>query len=329
MLNRRTLCAGMLAIVALTSACVRSVKVPRQLAVDPPVSTAQLLGRLKPFTDVSRIQAVATLRFRDLRDAGIGRNKEYPGADGTLVLSRPANIRLLIKAPFVGKRVADMVSDGTKFTVKVLYPEDKRKFLIGTNAGRYRRVESGMQTADPALQRAGALANIRPQHLTAAFLMAPLDLENAAGVYVLDEERRLEPGLRKDEQVIRTFYVLTLLERTGNGAEARVVRRLWFDRCKTGTPLARQDLYEDGRVATTIRYEGTIRSEDGRPWVDRVAIERVDDLYAVDVLFAEGALTLDGEVPDEAFTLGNDENLEVIDLDRRADLLEPAAATRP
>ncbi|MBK6314328.1 MAG: hypothetical protein IPF53_08440 [Blastocatellia bacterium] len=77
MLNRRTLCAGMLAIVALTSACVRSVKVPRQLAVDPPATTAQLLGRLKLFTDVSRIQAVATLRFRDLRDAGIGRNKEY------------------------------------------------------------------------------------------------------------------------------------------------------------------------------------------------------------------------------------------------------------
>lgn len=329
MLNRRTLLAGTLAIVALTSACVRSVKVPRQLAVDPPLVTEQLLERLKPFTDVSRIQAVATLRFRDLRDAGIGRNKEYPGADGTLVLSRPANIRLLIKAPFVGKRVADMVSDGTKFTVKVLYPEDKRKFLIGSNDGRYRRVEAGTQTADPALQRAGALANIRPQHLTAAFLMAPFDLATIDGVYVLDEERRLEPGLKKDEQVIRTFYVLTLLARTGNGAEARVVRRLWFDRCKTGTPLARQDLYEDGRPSTTIRYEGTLRSEDGRPWVDRVSIERVDDLYAVDVLFAEGALTLDGEVPDEAFTLGNDENLEVIDLDKRSDLIEPATPVRP
>ena len=229
----------------------------------------------------------------------------------------------------MGKRIADMVSDGTKFSVKVLYPEDKRKFLFGSNEGLYRRVETGMQASDPELQRAGALANIRPQHLTAAFLMAPFDLATDNGVYVLDEERRLEPGLKKDEQVIRTFYVLTLLERTGNGAEARVVRRLWFDRCKTGTPLARQDLYEDGRVATTVQYEGTIRSEDGRPWVDRVSIERVDDLYAVDVLFAEGALTLDGEVPDEAFTLDNDENLEIIDLDKRSDLLEPAAASHP
>lgn len=329
MLNRRALFIGILAIVAVSSACVRSVKVPRQLAVDPPLATSALLDRLKPFTDVNRIQAVATLRFRDLRDAGIGRNKEYPGADGTLVLSRPANIRLLIKAPFVGKRVADMVSDGTKFTVKVLYPDDKRKYLVGSNDGRYRRVESGMQTADQALQRAGALANIRPQHLTAAFLMDPFDLGPADGVYVLDEERRLEPGLKKDEQVIRTFYVLTLLERIGGGSEARVVRRLWFDRCKSGTPLARQDLYEEGRLATTIRYEGTLRSEDGRPWVDRVSIERVDDLYAVDVLFAEGALTLDGEVPDEAFTLGNDENLEVIDLDKRSDLLDPTAPARP
>lgn len=321
--------ACILAIAALSPACVRSVKVPRQLAVDSPQSADALLQRLKPFTDVHRIQAVATLRFRDLRDAGVGRNKEYPGADGTLVLSRPASIRLLIKAPFVGKRIADMVSDGTKFTVKVLYPEANRKFLIGSNTGKYRRVDSGTQTADPSLQRAGSLANIRPQHLTAAFLMEPFEIGSPERVYVLDEERRIEPGTKKDEQVIRTYYVLTLLERVGSGSEARVVRRLWFDRCRTGTPLARQDLYEDGRLATTVRYEGTLRSEDGRPWVDRVSIERVDDLYAVDVLFAEGAVTLDGDVPAEAFTLDNDEKLEVIDLDKRADLIAPAASGRP
>lgn len=158
--------------------------------------------------------------------------------------------------------------------------------------------------------------------------MRPLDLDSANGIYVLDEQRRLESAGRKGEQVIRTFYVLTLLERVGDTAEARVVRRLWFDRCTAGTPLAQQDLYEEGRLATTIRYSGSIRAEDGRPWPDAVEIERVDDLYAVDVLFAPEALTLDGEVPSEAFTLDNDENLEVIDLDTRADVLEPTSAPR-
>ena len=327
----RAAALGLLALVVCTVGCVRSVKVPILLPVEAPLAVDALVARVNRMAEVERIQASVSLQFRDLRDAGEGKNKEYPAADGILVLSRPELIRLRIKAPFVGKTISDMVSDGTKFRVKVLYPDDKRQYIIGSNAGRYKRVDAETQTDDPALQQAGSLANIRPQHLTGAFLMRPILLDVPDGVFFLDEARQTERaprGTKKADEVIRRFYVLTMLERVGGGPEARVLRRLWFDRSRTGTPLARQEIYEEGRLATSITYGNYVPIADGRTWPERVTIERVQDNYLVEVLFEPQAITINGEVPEEAFQLPNEENLPEVDLDRRPEVLAPGAGSR-
>lgn len=321
----------MLVFSALTAGCVRSVRVPIRLPVQPDLPIDALVTRVNEWSGIERVQATVTLQFRDLRQAGEGKNKEYPAADGILVLSRPEMIRLQIRAPFVGKRIADMVSDGQGFRVKVLYPEDKRKFIIGSNEGRYKRIEADTTTEDPALQQAGALANIRPQHLTDAFLLRPLMLDvSERGVYFLDQNQQIERARvgGKNREIVRTHYVLTMLERIGDGPEAYVVRRLWFDRTREGTPLAQQELYENGRLATIVRYHGFVRAESGRFWPERVSIERVDDDYSVEVIFEPKALTLNGELPEQVFTLENEENLEEIDLDKRTDIMQPGAASR-
>jgi hypothetical protein len=326
---RRAAALALLAATVCMAGCVRTVKVAKTLPVEAPLTLDQLIERVNALVAVERIQATVSLQFRDLRESAQGKNKEYPAADAILILSRPEMIRMRIKAPFVGKKIADMVSDGTKFEVAVYYPEDKRKFIVGSNAGRYKRVESGMQTDDPALQRAGALANMRPQHLTDAFLLRPLLLDAPNGVYFLDEARETERGSKKSEDIIRTYYVLTVLERVGAGPEARVVRRLWFERSRTGTPLARQELYEDGHLATSIRYDNYVAIEGGRQWPERVSIQRIDDSYSVDVIFEPKALTINGEVLADVFRLDNEENLPVVDLDKRPDLLKPTNATAP
>jgi hypothetical protein len=308
------------------------VSVPVELPTQAPLTTDALVARVNGLVGVERIQATVSLRFRDLRQAAEGKNKEYPAADGILILSRPESIRLRIKAPFVGKRLADMVSDGTKFRLALYYPENKRRFVYGSNAGRYKRIEANTQTDNPELQRAGALANIRPQHLTDAFLLKPLTLDIPNGVFFLDETRRIEsddrPGAKKTQQVVRHYYTLTMLERTGDGPEARVVRRLWFDRTRSGTPLVRQEVYENGELATDIRYEDYAPSSSGTIWPQRVTIERVQDGYSVDVIFEPNALTINGELPEEVFNLKNEDNLEEVDLDKRADVLQPGGAAR-
>src|SRR5690349_7628509 len=110
MLSRRVLLALLLAVVAGAAGCVKNVSVPVELPTEAPLTTDALVARVNGLVGVQRIQATVSLRFRDLRQAAQGKNKEYPAADGILILSRPENIRLRIKAPFVGKRLADMVS---------------------------------------------------------------------------------------------------------------------------------------------------------------------------------------------------------------------------
>lgn len=325
MSNRHGVLIALLFLTLVSVGCVRTVKVARTLPVEGPLDVTALVARVNSMASVERVQASISLQFRDLRDAEIGRNKEYPAASGTLVLSRPGHVRLRIKAPFIGKTIADMVSDGTTFRVKVYYPEDKQKFIVGSNEGRYKRVDASMQSKDAQLQSAGALANIRPQHLTEAFLVERFPLDNPNQLYVLDEvkqtERDTKSGSKAGADVIRSYYVLTLLEQTAGSHEAKVLRRVWFDRCTSGTPLARQELYEDGRLSTSIRYQAYGAVAGGRLWPERVSIERVQDLYSVDVIFEPKALTIDGDVPAEAFELDNEEHFPEIDLDKRADVI--------
>jgi hypothetical protein len=331
--RRRGILLAVLLAVVTTAGCVRNVKVPILLPVQPALSLDELVERVNGYGKELQVSAPVTLQFRDRQGATTGKNKEYPAADGRLVLSRPDNIRLQVKFPVVGTKVADMASDGRKFQVKVFYPENKRKFIVGSNAGRYKRVEADSESADPALQRAGALANMRPQHLTEAFLIKSVALDGAETVYFLDEDRQVErdtrPGAKKNTEVERRYYVLTLLERIEGGPEARVTRRLWFDRTQSGTPLARQEVYEAGRIATRVTYSGFFVTAAGLAWPERVRIDRIDDGYSVDVIFERSEVEINGEpVLEGAFTLANTEGFEAVDLDRMPEVLEQGKVVR-
>lgn len=329
MVSRRGILAILMtAMAAAAGGCVRNVRVTPVLPVVSAVSREDLVARLNAYGNERTISAPVSLQFRDVREAALGKNKQYPAADGRLVLERPNKIRLLVKVPVVGTKIADMVSDGEKFQLKLLYPENKRKFVVGSNAGNYKRVEADTQSADPTLQSAGTLANIRPQHLTEAFLIQPFAVVGETTVYFLDEvqqnERDTRPGAHKGDEVVRTYYVLTLLERIDGGQEARVLRRIWFDRTKNGTPLARQEVYENGRIATRVSYTDFFQAETGELFPGRVNIERLADGYSVDVIVSHGGLDINGDVPETAFTLRNDEGLEEVDLDKM-----PGVVARP
>jgi hypothetical protein len=331
MLSRRALFAVVLTLMLAAAGCVRNVPVPPLLPVGAPLTIDALVSRVNGQAQRRTVSAPVTLQFRDLRGATTGKNKQYPAADGRLILEEPELIRLQVKFPVVGTKIADMASNGQTFALAVLYPENKRKFIRGSNAGHYKRVENDTQSTNPELQRAGTLANIRPQHLTDAFLIKPIALNGAQTVYFLDEvlqtEHDTRPNAKAGAEVERTYYVLALLERIDSGPEARVVRRLWFDRTKGGTPLARQELYEAGRLATLVTYDDYTQLSSGDIWPMRVRIERVMDQYSVDVLFEQNNVEINGEVPDTAFQLENTEHLQEVDLDRMPDVAAPGRRT--
>lgn len=321
-----------LMLVALpgTIGCVRNIRVTPVLPVarGATLDVQALVGRVNGLVAEQRtLNAPVWLTFRDLREQEQGRNKQYPAADARLLLERPNNIRLQIKVPVVGRRVADMSSNGETFRVAVFYPENKKKFILGSNAGKYKRIEADSETRDPELQQAGALANIRPQHLTEAFLIQPIALEGSETIYFLDEVRQTErdtrPRAKRNAEVVRSYYVLTMLERIGGGAQARIVRRIWFDRTVEGTELARQDLYEEGHLATIVTYREYFKTASGLSWPKLVRIERVGDGYAAEALFRPDDFRINVDVPHEAFELQNTESLPAVDLDRLPNVREP------
>jgi hypothetical protein len=325
MIRRRMFLSVLLAVVAGAAGCVRNVAVPKLLPKQPALTIEKVVQRIDAYADIKTVSAAVTIRFRDLLGATMGKNKEYPAANGRLILSRPQSIFVRVSAPFISKTIADMASDGEKFRLKILYPDANRKFILGSNAGRYKRVEASTTTSNAELQQAGTLANMRPQHLTDAFLIQPVTF-NPETVYFLDEITRIErdgrPGTSKRDEVVRTYYVLTLLERVGDGPEARVQRRFWFDRTRGGTPLTRQEIYEGGALATSVDYMEFLTLAEGRTWPGRVRIERVVDNYSVEIVFERAEIKLNNPVKASVFIPENTENLPVVDLDTQPGVME-------
>ncbi|HZS44196.1 MAG TPA: hypothetical protein VFC63_03780 [Blastocatellia bacterium] len=299
--------------------CEHKLPVPKPLqirATDTPVST--LLSQINAGALENTIQARATMDFEDFSEATKGTKRTIPTANALIVLKRPQNIRLVVEAPILSIKVADMVSDGHQFKVAVLWPSSSKKFLIGSNNQQYTRIEGETKTNNADLQRAGALANIRPQHLTDAILMRPVE-PDANSMYFVEQATEVEPDPdithKKGSQVERPYYVVTLLERENDG-EARITRRVWFDRTAESAPLTRQQFFENGRVATDVTYSEFFRA-GAYSLPKKIFVRRPDDKYAVTITLKPESVQVNGDVPATAFVLNNDENLPEINLDAR------------
>jgi hypothetical protein len=123
--------------------------------------------------------------------------QEYHEVKAFLLVSRPANIRVIGQVPVIGKTAFDMASDGETFRVSI---PSKNKFLVGP-------VAAGRASDKP-------IENLRPEHMLEAFLWPEIRKEEE----VLFEEFNDDSG---------RYYVLTVLR---GGYRTEVLRKIWFDR---------------------------------------------------------------------------------------------------
>jgi hypothetical protein len=210
-----------------------------------------------------------------------------------------------------------MVSDGAHFKVAVLWPSSSKKFLIGSNNKPYMTIEPGTKTNNPDLQRAGALANIRPQHITDALLMRPVEADPNS-MYFVEQSSEVEPDpdpQKKGAQVERPYYVLTMLERENDG-EARITRRIWFDRTVQNAPMTRQQFFDNGAPVTDVTYSDFFTA-GGYSLPKKTFVKRPKDNYAVTITLKPESVQVNTDIPPTAFVLNNDEGLPEINLDER------------
>jgi len=304
----------------------KKITVPQLLTPLVKANKDRLIQEVNRLSTVKSIHGKVDIQFEDTSFASSGIADQYRLVDGTITLQRPAQIYLIIQFTFVD--IAQMASDGEHFRVAVLKGDDKyKRFVKGTNSADYGRLEidgegnaaqSDKQKTEK--QTVNALSNLRPQHLTDAFMIRPIET-NGSMVYAQSEFFNEEPDTRrqakKDARVMRGYYLLEEFS-TATPGDAKLVRRFWFDRVG-GIRLARVQSYDDkGQLITDVSYANE-KSVGGGPTASlpsRVEITRPQDQYKLSISYQDSAsVELDRPYPPRAFVLENKWGLPEVDLD--------------
>jgi len=318
-------------VLFLTSSCglfgtKKKIQVPQLLTPATEAGRDRLFQEVNRLSNVTSIHGKLDIQFEDTSFATFGIADQYRLVDGDITVQRPGRIYLIIQ--FLLVDIAQMTSDGEQFRVAVLKGDDRyKRFLKGTNSAVYKKLDDAM-TATPVAaknQKKGeketvsALSNLRPQHLTDAFMIRPIDANGL--IYAQSEFFQEEPDLRRGAQkgarVMRPYYVLDEFSQAGGG-QAKLVRRLWFDRV-SGIRLARIQSFDDaGAMVTDVSYynEKQIGAGPTASLPSRIEITRPQDKYKLNITYQDASsVELNRPFPPTAFVLQNKWGLPEVDLD--------------
>ena len=335
--SRAAILLLLISSILVTSGCGlfgtrKKVQVPPLLTPLADANKDQLISEVNRLTAIRSIHGKVDILFEDTSFAEVGVAEKYRQADGTLTLQRPGNVYLIIQVPFIATDIAQMTSDGQSFRVAVLQGEDKyRRFVKGTNNARYEKLDldgapgetSKKKKTMSGKETVNALSNLRPQHLTEAFMIRPIATGNESGfVYSQSEffleEPDLRPRSKKGSRVVRGYYLLEEFSRPG-GDELRLLRRIWFDRVGTIRLARMQTFDERGLLVADVAYwDDRPLGTDGRKLPSRIEITRPHEQYKLSITYqAPASVDIDREYKPEAFVLENRWQLPEVDLDAR------------
>lgn len=222
------------------------------------------------------------------------RVKDNPQVAGLILVRKPEMLRMRIYVPVLHNVMADMVSNGKNFE---LASPIKSKFYVGSN----------QQPVKPSPQ---PLENLRPQHISDALLLKPVEPGKEIAVLENTTEIVKDPKTHKDvEQLAYTVLVIDK-DSTGHYLSRRVV----FSR--TDLLPHEQSIYDrQGRLVTFVRYENFTDSS-GISFPAIVSIQRPIEGYGITISMVK----LDVNVPltDEQFVLTQPPGSQLIDLDTKS-----------
>lgn len=316
--KRRLILSG----IILATACVsRRIDLPPFIAPTRDATCPELVEIVNGRQGAQTFIVRAELQFETREAAEEGAGRRYRSGQGRILLARPEHILLTIEAPLLAANVADMASDGKRFQL-LIYPEEYRALIEGSNPKNYVK-EARKLDNDPELKKAGPLVNIRPQHFTEAFLFDPIDLDDPKTIVICEENRLLEvddrPRARKEQKVIRSYYVMSLIQR----GEQAPGRKYWFDRSRD-LSLSRQQIFDpSGLLIGDVKYSKYLPPEavTGIRFPSEIHIDRPYEEYSLRITLKPDSLQVNREIPPTAFALEPPpewgESIRRVDLDRK------------
>jgi len=304
----------------------RKIEVPQLLSPLAQANKDRLVQEVNRLSTVKSIHGKVDIQFQDTSFASSGIADQYRLVDGTITLQRPGQIYLVIQFTFVD--IAQMASDGQHFSVAVLQGNERyKRFVKGTNNAVYPKLDTdgNHATSESNKQKTeketvSALSNLRPQHLTDAFMIRPIE-PNTQSIYVqsefFQEEADTRRQAKKGARVMRGYYLLDEFSLPQAG-EAKITRRFWFDRV-SGIRLARVQTYDDrGSLITDVAYfnERALGSGPTASLPSRIEITRPQDQYKLSITYQDAtSVELNREYAPKAFVLENRWQLPEVDLD--------------
>lgn len=322
------------ASLILSTACLvhKQVEVEKLLTPMADATTPDLIAAVNRMVSVKSIHGRVDIQFEDTSFATAGIAEKYRTADGSITLQRPGKVYLVIQGP-LAIDIAQMTSDGEHFRIAILKGDEKyRRFVMGTNNAVYPKLDMDGAT-NPAVSKKGkptseaqtvnALSNLRPQHLTDALLVNPIDGHANGVIYAQSEffESEKDPT-RTDgnKRVVRGYYLLDELQPGGGDNSARLLRRFWFDRVN-GIRLARlQSFDHKGVLVNDVTYNQVAKfgAEGNLLMAAKISLTRPQEHYKIAITYqTPESLTIDHEYPPEAFVLTNKWGLTEVDLDAK------------
>ena len=324
---------SILAALVLAPACSlvhKRVETEKLLTPLASANTSDLISTVNKLVGVRSIHGRVDIQFEDTSFASSGLAEKYRAVDGSITLQRPGKVFLIIQGP-LAIDIVQMSSDGEHFRIAILKGDEKyRKFVKGTNDADYAKLDMD-GTSNPADKKAkdnseaqavNALSNLRPQHLTDALLLNPINADAPGTFYAQSEffESETDPAKPdSSKRVVRGYYFLDELVVAGDKS-ARLARRFWFDRLG-GIRLARcQSFDQKGVLVNDVAYGPLIKfgAEGNVLLPGKISLTRPHDQYKITISYqTPESLTLDHEYPPDAFVLLNKGNLPEVDLDEK------------
>ena len=323
--------AGSLTLTILLTLCLatqpgcnlvkKSVEVEKLLTPVADADTPQLIDMINKLVGVKSLRGKVDIQFEDTSFATSGIAEKYRTADGEIVVQRPGKVYLIVQGP-LAIDIAQMTSDGEHFRIAILKGEENyKKFVRGTNAAVYAMLDGNTETApkgkaNTEVQTVKALSNLRPQHLTDALLIRPIDQHAAGIVYARSEFFQSEKDPTSKKRIVRGYYLLDELQTTGDGS-ARLLRRFWFNRVNAVQFARLQTFDEHGALVTDVSYaDFKPVGEQGVTLPTRIGLTRPQDHYQLSLTYqSPESVLLDREYTPEVFVLENKWNLLEVDLD--------------
>jgi outer membrane lipoprotein-sorting protein len=247
-------------------------------------TTAEKLKTLKATVDIDS----------SILEEKKNRVKDNPQVAGVILVRKPEMLRMRIYVPVLHNVMADMVSNGKNFE---LASPIKSKFYVGSN----------QQPVKPSPQ---PLENLRPQHISDALLLKPI--EEGKEIAVLENTTEVVKDPKNHKDVEQLAYTVLVIDKDSAGYY--LSRKIVFSR--TDLLPHEQSIYDrQGRLVTFVRYEN-FSDYSGLLLPAIVSIQRPIEGYAITISMVKVEVNV--PLTDDQFVLTQPPGSQVINLDTKS-----------